>query len=226
MAALGLLVAAGHPVGRFLGRDRAPWSPDDRILRWDDLATMTDVIDPEGRPELVLMSAETFYLLVPFYPREREQAAFSADSALFRFPFGRRTMVATAAWEFAPASGAGTGGSLGEVLGVADRAFPEVDLARDSLAVLLVGGWSAPLVRELTELSREHPFLRARREVPGLVALLLDVDAYRAAAGAGRAGPVEASTRDGSWAGWVLGVRPLRGDVLDGPGGHGLGPGT
>ena len=178
LGAVALLVLAGDPVGRWLGRDRAPWSPDDRILRWDDVALMTDVIDPQGRPELVLMSAETFYLLVPFYPREREEAEFSPDGTLFRFRYGERTVVATEAWEFTGAAGSGRG-SLDEVLEAADDAFAEVDLAKDTLAVLLVGGWSAPLLRELTAMAESHPFLRARKDVPGLTALLLDVNAYR-----------------------------------------------
>ena len=176
-----LLLAAGDPLGRWIGRDRAPWSPDDRILRWDDLVTMVDVIDPEGRPELVLMSGETFYLLLPFFPREREQAAFTADSALFRFQLGERKVVVSEAWAFSAGSGAPDAADLGKVLNTAAGIFADVDLARDSVALLLVGGWRAPLVRQLTEQSRRNGFLLERREIPGLAALLLDVESYRRA---------------------------------------------
>jgi hypothetical protein len=179
VVALVVLFAAGDPVGRWLGRAGAPWAPTERVLRWDRLATMVDLLDPASGPELTVMSSQTFYILLPLYPAEREGATFSPDSSLFHFRLGERDVVVSRAWIFAATPGAEGGGRLlADVLRRADETFEEVDFERRPVPLLLVGGWRPPLVADLTELARERGFALERREVPGLVAFLLDAVGY------------------------------------------------
>ncbi|NNF13493.1 MAG: DUF2723 domain-containing protein, partial [Gemmatimonadetes bacterium] len=71
---LGLvgLVLLGGPIGTLIGADRARWAPPERVLRQPYLQAMLPELDPAADPELMVMSDQTFNLLLPFYPAERE----------------------------------------------------------------------------------------------------------------------------------------------------------
>lgn len=185
IGALVVLVLAGGPIGSALGSDRAPWAPTDRVLRESELRQMVDVLDPSATPELIVMSAQTFYLLLPFYPGERERATESADGSLFHFPLGGRRVLVSEAWDFTAGPDPDGRSHLASALEKAARAFPELDLANKDRAVLLIGGWRPPLVDQLTSASAEgeDPFLVSRRSVRGLNAFLLDLPAFRNAFG-------------------------------------------
>lgn len=163
--------------------DRAPWAPSDRVLRQSDLGRMVDLLDPTGRPQLVLMSAQTFYLLLPFYADERESAAFSPDQSAFHFDYGARTILVSAAWDFTlggprmdePAAAvAGPPSDVRTFLSEASRAFPELDLREHPEALVLVGGWRPAFVDELRSLSAAVPLIRSMSSVPGLNAFVVD----------------------------------------------------
>lgn len=199
------LVALGGPVGSALGMARAPWAPTDRVLRQDDLASVVDVLDPASGPELLVMSGQTYYLLLPFYPGEREEAVFSADSSAFHFPYGRRRALVSQAWNFsareiappesdeAPSGEAGVPpasdpvhaprGDFAAFLRLAGREFPELDVAGAETAVLLVGGWRPTFVDEIRRLGEGGSFLRSSRNVPGLHVFVLDGQALASAVG-------------------------------------------
>jgi hypothetical protein len=145
---------------------------------------MIDVLDPAAEPELLIMSWQSFYLLLPFYPTERERAAFSADSTVFHFPYGDRRILVSRNWDLSGGDQDRESDLVG-MLENAATAFPELDLDRREDAVLLLGGWRPALVDQLTSSALVEPVTHAQRVVPGLVAFLLDLPALRRVFGAG-----------------------------------------
>jgi hypothetical protein len=178
-AAVAALFAAGGPVGSALGADRAPWAPTDQVLTRADMSRMIDLVDPSAEPELLVMSAQTFYLLLPFFPGERELAVFSADSTLFHFPYGERRVLVSQSWDFTAGPDPRVADHLARALARANRAFPELSLDARDEAVLLVGGWRPPLVDELTSPSLSEPVTAGERVVPGFFGFLLDLPGLR-----------------------------------------------
>ncbi|MEX2467923.1 MAG: glycosyltransferase family 39 protein [Gemmatimonadota bacterium] len=174
-AAFVVLLALSGPVYDALGGERAPWAPTERVLRQANLTQMIDLLDPQGTPELVVMSAQTFYLLLPLYPAERERAVRSDDGTLFHFAFGDRRVLVSEAWDFAAGADPSAPRHLAGTLQQASRAFPELGLAQFDQAALFVGGWRPPLVDQLTAASAREPFIVSQRSVPGLYAFLLDL---------------------------------------------------
>jgi Dolichyl-phosphate-mannose-protein mannosyltransferase len=169
-----LLLATGGPVGDLIGASRAPWAPPDRVLRQDNLTRIVDVLDPSSGPELMLMSAQTFYLLLPFYPEEREEARYSPDGTVSHFSYGEREVVASTAWDFSIQTGPTAPGDLGRFVTTALDAFPDLDMETRS-ATLLVGGWRPGFVDELRALAADEPFLRTSESVPGLFVFGLEM---------------------------------------------------
>lgn len=181
--ALSLLVLMSGPIGDAIGGPYAPWAPNDRVLREESLTQVVDVLDPSASPELVVMSAQTFYLLLPFYPVEREAAVRSADGHLFHFRLGARRVLVSESWDFTAGPDRTVQSDLAGTLSAAARAFPELSLDQTAQAVLVIGGWRPPVVDRLVTASAEgaRPFLVSAQSVPGFYAFLLDVPAVREA---------------------------------------------
>lgn len=179
LAAVATLLALGGPIGTLLREPAAPWAPSDLVLRQDNLTQMVDALDPEEGPPLLVMSAQTFYLLLPFYALEREAAVFSPDSSAFHFEYGARTVLASNAWDFSTRPGVSGTVTLEDFLTGAEVAFPELALNEGTDATIVVGGWRPPFVGELSALSEEHEFLRAGGYVPGLFAFVVDLPSLR-----------------------------------------------
>lgn len=180
-AAVAALFVAGGPVGSALGADRAPWAPSDHVLTRANMGRMIDLVDRSAEPELLVMSAQTFYLLLPFFPGERELAVFSADSTLFHFPYGKRSVLVSKSWDFTAGPDPRVASHLARALARANRAFPELSLNARDEAELLVGGWRPPLVDELTSPGLSEPVTAGERVVPGLFGFLLDLPGLRRA---------------------------------------------
>ncbi len=174
-AAAILLLAIGGPVGVIIGVPKAPWAPTDQVLRVADLTQMIEFLDPAGEPEMMVMSAQTFYLFLPLYPKERETATESADGSLFHFTYGRRKVLVSRAWNFTAGEDRTAGSHLARVFPEADEAFPELRLREREPLVLLVGGWRPPFVDELLALANAAPIGSGLSAVPGLYAFELDM---------------------------------------------------
>jgi hypothetical protein len=142
---------------------------------------MIELLDPAVEPRVIVMSGETFYLLLPFYPTEREQAVFASDSTMFNFQYGSRRILVASEWLFTLGPDADAAGHLAGTLERVTAQFPDFPLEDHEQGVLLFGGWHGPLVRELTALSGPEPVVLGQRYVPGLVAYLLDLGALRRA---------------------------------------------
>lgn len=180
LAGFAVLLAAGGPLGQLMQAPDAPWAPSDLVLRQDNLTEMVGALDPVEGPPLLVMSAQTFYLFLPFYAQDRESATFSADSTAFHFEYGNRRVLSSSAWDFSAQPGVPGTVALGDFLQAAETAFPELGLAGDLDATLLVGGWQPPFVSEFGALAEEHSFLLAGNYVPGLFGFIVDVPSLRA----------------------------------------------
>jgi len=176
------LLLSGETVGRWLGLRQTPGAAPERVLRTDDVERMRDLLDPDGRPELVVMSRQTFHLLLPLYPSGWENAQVAPDSSAMSFRIGGRRIVAARGWELrAIPAVAGDTSPLIDVLSTAEREFGRTDGERDASALVLAGGWEFAIMADLRSLEGPEPVLRSAREVPGLAAAELDVGAYRRA---------------------------------------------
>jgi len=178
-AGVGVLLAFGGVVGPMAGTHRAPWPPDDRVVRQTSVARMFDVLDPDGTPELIVMSAQSFYLFVPFYAEEREHAVRSDDGRLFHFPLGQRSVLVSEAWDFTFGQELPDHTDLGSTLARAELAFPELGLSTHTQAVLWMGGWRPAVLDALVAASAERPFIVGQRSEPGIWAFLVDLPALR-----------------------------------------------
>ncbi len=188
-AALVLLVTMGGPLGRVIGVDQAPHPAPERVLRQANLAQIVDLLDPGEEPELMVMSMQTYYLLLPFYTREREQVVRSEDGRMFHFRFGERVVLVSESWNFTAGFDPTVASHLTGTLSRATEAFPNLGIQNMAQAVLLVGGWRPTLVDQLASASEREPFIVSRRNVPGLFAYLLDVPPLFDAFGNAPAGP-------------------------------------
>lgn len=176
------LLLSGETVGRWLGLRQTPGAAPERVLRTADVERMRDVLAPDGRPELVVMSRQTFHLLLPLYPSGWEDAQVAPDGSAMSFPIGGRRIVAARGWELRAIPGVGGDTSpLIDVLSTADREFGRTDGERGASALVLAGGWEFAIMADLRSLEGPEPVLRSAREVPGLAAAELDVGAYRRA---------------------------------------------
>lgn len=172
-----LVIAAG-PLRWALDSDLRPREISEHVLREPYLAAMADVLDPQERPELVLMSTETYFLLVPLFKAEREMAAESRDGG-FRFSWGARKVVVLPGRDFA---------ALPNELGRPNHVYTAAQRAEADFGVhapsngdpvlVLAGGWRSQGVQDLVELSRRFGSFGTTTSVPGLIALSLDLDAY------------------------------------------------
>ncbi len=188
---LGLMTGMGGPLGTLLGVRNTPWAPDDLILRRSGLATVMPLLSTDAPPELVVVPEQTFYLLLPLWAQEREAATFSADGSAFHFRWGDRRVLVSRYWDFSARPGAASGEALiadgrfaadiGRFLESSDRAFPELGISGRAEGVIVVGGWVTGFVDELKNLHEVRPLIRSGREVPGLQAFVVDLDALASA---------------------------------------------
>lgn len=209
LAVLALPLLFGGPLGSLVGVQHAPWAPSDQVLLQEDLGEALAILDPSAQPELIVVSEQTFYLLMPFWPRERETAVFSPDGSAFHFAWGGRRVLASDAWDFTLRAEADTPGvhtvdgvfavHLGRFLDNASNAFPELGLAAQDDALVVAGGWRPAFVGQLRLLDEQSPVIRTRHEVPGLYAFVVGLEPLGVALGI-RTRPADAPPpqRDGN----------------------------
>jgi hypothetical protein len=182
VGAVMTILLAGDGLGIWMGRVRAPGTAPERVLSAADMATMRDLLDPEDRPPLV-MSRQTFHLLVPLLPPAWERATYAADSSMSHFRWGERDVLTGWGWDLrAVEVQGGDTSNLLDLLQWAENELPVSELSGSATALVMAGGWDVPVVRDLVALTGAEPLVLYVRQVPGLVALLVDVDAYRRAA--------------------------------------------
>lgn len=181
-ASAALAFAVALPAGRLLGAEQAALPVIDRVLEREPLTRMVAALDPQAEPDLMIMSAQTFYLLLPFYASERNRAVFAPDSSAFHFPYGAREILTGWSWNLTAGPDPDAPDHLVGMLERADAEFPELGISDRRFAALFVGGWLPPLINELNHLSSaERPIIVSQQFTPGLFAFVLNLRALRAA---------------------------------------------
>jgi hypothetical protein len=154
-----VLVAAlvfGGPIERVFGADFALTNAiDERVIRQRDIATLvTRQLDPAGEPDIILMSDQSFNLLMPFYADARAGAQMSADSTAFAFAYGDRAIVVSRKWDW---------DGLDQVLQTlaSARSIPGIAVSPTEPVLVVAGGWGSGLFGDVPRLESSGAMLDA-----------------------------------------------------------------
>ena len=191
-AAAGLVVlgAAGSRGEALLGGTAAASSSgpsnatEEKVILWDDMAGLVvQRMDRESGPRIILSTEQTYHLLSPLYPSDRESPVFSADSSLFRFSYGSREIVVRRGWDWEGAD------DMLTVLGSLPARLPGLRAAGEDQVLVLAGGWGSPLLEDVANLRQQGQAVdqtwalgrdHAGQPVARLAALVVDLEAVRA----------------------------------------------
>lgn len=141
-----VLLVAGRPVESLLApgamADLRTNATEERTLRTRDIAPLVvSRLDPEGEPRIILMTEQSYYLMMPLYPTERHPIRDADDARFFHFEYGTRTVVVVRSWDWEPPFDLmAVVSSLGETL-------PDVVTERDTELLVVAGGWGSELLR-------------------------------------------------------------------------------
>ena len=176
VVAMVVLVAARESVAIGIGVPDSPWAAPERVLRRANLLTMLDLLDPEGAPRLWVMDQQTYYLLLPFYFVERQEARSGPDDTFFHFRYGDRDVVVVQSWFLtAGADGARDASNLRSLTDRVDRSDLLLGMASAREAQVIVGGWRSEVMDQLLALE-DSGVVTNHRLVPGLFAFLVDME--------------------------------------------------
>lgn len=166
-AGLLALAAVGHPLERSIGgpEGRAvavrTVASGERAVRRADLAPMVvERLDRDAGPETVLMTEQTYNVLMPLFSPDRADAVTNPDSSALHFSYGARTMVVYRSWDWADRR------ALVRALEELPRTVPETDAVPDRVLVL-AGGWGSALFGHVATLVRDEA-VAEQSWVPGL----------------------------------------------------------
>jgi len=191
--ALLILLVAGAPIERALGGPESGGlrtnATEERVIRRADLAPLiVEHMAPSGEPEIILMSEQSYNLLMPLYPSDRELVTPSRDGSAFYFDYGDRQIVVTRQWDFAGAQDlARTLERFPDLLTRVERSDPPTVLA-------VVGGWGSSILPQAAGLARLGVVIQATtaigsgpdgRGMVRMMALVFDFGALSDLAAAG-----------------------------------------
>lgn len=155
-AMLLLLFLAGMPLERALGGPEARAvavrtnATEERVIRRADLAPLVvDRMEPDGEPRTIVMTEQSYNVLMPLYSNDRDDIAFSADSTLFRFGYGTRQIVVVRTWDWSGAL------ELTRRLDEIPEALPDIAWDARSPVLVLAGGWGSNLLTHIPGLAAE-----------------------------------------------------------------------
>jgi hypothetical protein len=133
---------------------------------------------------VVLMSLETYRLLVPLFARERQGAASSPDRLFAHFRWGARDVIVLPGADFAVGPNqVDQPNHLYSAAHAAAAGFGVTLPDPGDHVLVLSGGWQVQGIFDLANLSRELGFAGTATSVPGLIGLSLDLEAYGRALG-------------------------------------------
>ena len=145
-AVLAVTLVAGGPIERLFGPDFASTNEtDEKVIRQVDIAALVvPWMDPTD-PATILMTEQSYYLLMPLYADQRESARLSPDSTVFTFSYGARTVVVARQWDWDGIDDVGT--TLTAAATVSGSALD----ARGAV-LLVAGGWGSALFAHIPRL--------------------------------------------------------------------------
>jgi hypothetical protein len=135
-----------------------------------------------GSPGIVLMSVQTYCVLMPELHRERNAMKMSGDGTIGWFRWGSRTAVVMQAWVFRSSrESIGQADNLYTFVQNVDDQLPVLELGRQHKALLLLGEWST-IMPTIERFKDGPPGARAliglNSFVPGFAALEFDIARY------------------------------------------------
>lgn len=149
---LVLLGVAGPGVGRILGSRQAVLEPKREHVIWrGNLEASLAAVLRDSRAEVVLLSYQTYYLLLPVMEAEREAAVDYPEAGFHRFTWQGREVLVDRAWRFAVHPDLiDRPEHLYNVIQAIDRELPELRLPERRQVLMMFGGWleSTPVALE------------------------------------------------------------------------------
>lgn len=145
------LLLVGNPIESTLApgaiSDRRTNATEERTLRTLDLAPLVvNRLDPQGEPRIILMTEQTYYLMMPLYPTDRHPIHQGRDGRFLHFAYGARHVVVARSWDWEPPF------DLASVVWSLDEAVPDVVTEQDRELLVLAGGWGSVLFRSVPTL--------------------------------------------------------------------------
>ena len=159
---------------------------DEQLLLSVELAPLVvdrlgpDRLGPEGEPRIILMSEQSYNLMMPLYAGDRDQITHSPDSALFYFSYGARDVLVARRWDWDTAE------DVSSLLASLPNALPGIVRGEPLRVLLVAGGWGSRMFTQLPEfdargalLDQAHAFGRdtAGEPLVRLLAVVIDSDA-------------------------------------------------
>jgi hypothetical protein len=175
--ALAAVFVTGLLLRTPLGADDVEPPQPEHVLRDEHVAAL-EALDPGRPPRLVVMSVETYRLLLPLYPTDRQQARTSADGSVTGFRWGQRDVIVLPGLDLSVRRDqmdrpnhlwSGTRRAAADL---------GIGLPGEGEAVLVLSGDWRQSVFDLAELARQEGLSGETTIVPGLVAIALDLGAY------------------------------------------------
>ena len=184
IVAMVCLSLTGYQLGR-LARERGDYSAEsERVLRKSDVPHIESVFADSQGPEIVLMSLQSYYLLIPLYAEERQLSESPSDAKFFTFRWSSRTVVVARSWNFTVRPDEiGEPNHLCTFTKSVDRLMPELRLAEQPRVLVVFGGWPSETPGLLLSGDRSLPpgdrLVTHSYHVPGFTAFVMDVARYR-----------------------------------------------
>ena len=185
LAAVGVVAPAllfGGAMERSLGayplRGNAA---EERAIRRRDLASLVvEQLDPAAEPRIILMSFQTYNLLMPLYAADRQNVTASSDVYLFSFSYGSRNVVVSGQWDWLGLD------DVRQVVQSLPMRLPEVAPDPPGRVLLVAGGWGSSIFGSTSELEERGAIVESAvvlgsdplgRPLLRLVAFVLDREA-------------------------------------------------
>ena len=180
-----VLALVGQHVARFEGIGGQFFFPaQERVLKRSDVKRIREALTDTAGPEPVLMSLQSYYLLLPFYVEGRSSSDFSTEAPFFSFSWNSHTVVVVRSWNLSTHPDAiGEPNHLYTFAESVDRLMPELRLAEQHQAFVVFGGWASEnpglLLRADQSLPPSDRLITRHVQVPGLTLFVMDIARYR-----------------------------------------------
>jgi hypothetical protein len=184
-AAIILLYVGGYRIGTLVGTTRTGVSTlNEQTLRKADVAKVKSLLDPDAGPETILISTQSYYLLVPYFSEEREDKEIATDGSFFTFQRGTRNVIVLRSWDFLVGrEDIGKPNHLYTFVLNVDRQMPRLQLGKQNEVLMVFGGWSHETPKRLLLADQSLPpgagLISKKNEAPGLTAFSFDIARYR-----------------------------------------------
>jgi len=155
--------------------------PEEQIVRQADLAPLLRALGPHAEPAVVLMSFESFNVLMPLYANARESPLAGSTPELFAFELGSRRIAVVGYWDWRGWD------QVRETVRSLEEELTGVVGETPERVLVVAGGVGSALFEGASELRREGALAEQvivtgpRGSVPRIGGFTLDVDALLAA---------------------------------------------